>query len=41
MDQVPQTFAQQLQQRPTITPSPGSPPPSVGTPAAKPFGLED
>ena len=40
-DQVPQAFAQQLQQRPTITPSPGSPPPSAGSSGAKPFGLED
>jgi hypothetical protein len=40
-DQVPQAFAQQLQQRPTITPSPGSPPSSVASSGAKPFGLED
>jgi hypothetical protein len=40
-DQVPQAFAQQLQQRPTITPSPGSPPPPAASSGAKPFGLED
>ena len=40
-DQVPQAFTQQLQQRPTITPSPGSPPPSAASSGAKPFGLED
>ena len=40
-DQVPQAFTQQLQQRPTITPSPGSPPPSAVSSGAKPFGLED
>ena len=40
-DQVPQAFTQQLQQRPTITPSPGSPPPSAANAGAKPFGLED
>ncbi len=40
-DQLPQAFAQQLQQRPTITPSPGSPPPSAASSGAKPFGLED
>jgi hypothetical protein len=40
-DQVPQAFTQQLQQRPTITPSPGSPPPPAASSGAKPFGLED
>jgi hypothetical protein len=40
-DQVPQAFTQQLQQRPTITPSPGSRTPSAASGGARPFGLED
>jgi len=40
-DRVPEAFARQLRQPPSITPSPGSPPPVPSTSAAKPFGLED
>jgi hypothetical protein len=41
-DPVPEAFARQLRQPPSIAPSPGSPPPAApSTSAAKPFGLED
>jgi hypothetical protein len=40
-DQVPEAFARQLRQPPSITPAAGSPPPVPSTSAAKPFGLED
>jgi hypothetical protein len=40
-DQVPPAFARQLQQPPSITPSPGSPSPAATATGARPFGLED